>query len=92
VPREAVRDAVERDALRVVVLLRAVLRLLVPLLRLAVLLELLFVAVAMWLFPLVASQGNDISSKSLYTMVPSEHMFVNPTRELVTRSSQIHAR
>src|SRR3954454_6895138 len=46
VPREAVREAVERDALRVVVLLRAVLLRLVPLLRLAVLLELLFVEVA----------------------------------------------
>src|SRR3954452_9279610 len=60
--RDVVREAVERDALRVVVLLRAVLPLLVPLLRLVVLLELLFVAVAMWSFPLVASQSNDISS------------------------------
>src|SRR3954447_13315675 len=54
VPRDVVREAVERDALRVVVPLRAVLRLLVPLLpllRLVVLLELLLVAVAMWVSP-----------------------------------------
>jgi len=49
--RDVVREAVESDALRVVVLLRAVLRPLVPLLRLVVLLELLLVAVAMWLIP-----------------------------------------
>src|SRR3954453_6148428 len=51
VPRDVVREAVERDALRVVVPLRAVLRLLVPLLRLVVVLALLLVAVAMWVSP-----------------------------------------
>ena len=58
--RAVERDAVLRDALRVVVLLRAVLRRVVAPLLLVVVL----VVVAMWRSaPLVASQGNDISSK-----------------------------